>query len=106
MQVTGTLNWAVRQTSDLETNVVAVERVQEYANNPSEADWDSTPEQKPPKDWPPMGQITFLEYATRYRPGLDLVVKGITAHIEPGEKAVLVGVFFTAFSKAPGLSLI
>ena len=30
LQVTQTLNWMVRQTSELETNIVAVERVQEY----------------------------------------------------------------------------
>lgn len=30
MQVTQTLNWLVRMTSELETNIVAVERVSEY----------------------------------------------------------------------------
>lgn len=30
MQVTQTLNWLVRVSSELETNIVAVERVHEY----------------------------------------------------------------------------
>ena len=30
MQVTQTLNWLVRTSSELETNIVAVERVHEY----------------------------------------------------------------------------
>ena len=30
LQVTQTLNWLVRMTSELETNIVAVERVSEY----------------------------------------------------------------------------
>lgn len=30
-QVTQTLNWLVRMTSELETNIVAVERVSEYS---------------------------------------------------------------------------
>lgn len=30
-QVTQTLNWLVRMTSELETNIVAVERVNEYS---------------------------------------------------------------------------
>ena len=35
-QVTSELNWMVRCTSDLENNFVAVERIQEYTNTPSE----------------------------------------------------------------------
>lgn len=31
LQVTQTLNWFVRMSSELETNIVAVERVSEYA---------------------------------------------------------------------------
>ena len=30
-QITQTLNWLVRQSSELETNIVAVERVEEYS---------------------------------------------------------------------------
>jgi hypothetical protein len=29
-QITQTLNWLVRMTSDVETNIVAVERIKEY----------------------------------------------------------------------------
>lgn len=31
LQITAYLNWLVRMSSDLETNIVAVERVKEYA---------------------------------------------------------------------------
>ena len=31
-QVTQTLNWLVRMTSDVETNIVAVERIMEYSS--------------------------------------------------------------------------
>lgn len=34
--VTQTLNWAVRMSSELEANIVSVERIQEYANTPTE----------------------------------------------------------------------
>ena len=30
------MNWMVRMTSDLETNVVSVERVKEYSETPTE----------------------------------------------------------------------
>ena len=35
-QVTQALNWVVRMTSEMETNIVAVERVKEYSETPSE----------------------------------------------------------------------
>ena len=35
-QVTQSLNWMVRMSSDLETNVVSVERVKEYSETPTE----------------------------------------------------------------------
>ena len=33
-----------------------------------------------------MGTIEFRDYRTRYREGLDLVLKGVTFSIGPGEK--------------------
>ena len=40
-----TLNWFVRQTSDVETHIVAVERLTEYSDSrsdfPFEKSWDS-----------------------------------------------------------------
>jgi len=35
-QVTDSLNWLVRMTSDLETNMVSVERIKEYTETGSE----------------------------------------------------------------------
>ena len=36
IQVTQALNWMVRQTSELEANIVSVERTKEYAEVPNE----------------------------------------------------------------------
>ena len=36
IQVTQALNWMVRMTSELEANIVAVERTKEYAETPNE----------------------------------------------------------------------
>ena len=46
------------------------------------------PESDPPQSdgWPDMGTIEFRDYRTRYREGLDLVLKGVTFSIGPGEK--------------------
>lgn len=35
------LNWMVRMTSDLESNIVAVERVKEYSETPTEVQYNA-----------------------------------------------------------------
>ncbi len=84
LNITLSLNWGVRMFAEMENNVVAVERIDEYTSINSEADWFSA--NKPPEDWPQNGSLQFVEYATRYRPGLDLVLKGIDLNIQKGEK--------------------
>lgn len=42
LQVTQTLNWLVRMNSELETNIVAVERVSEYCQIKNEVGWMRT----------------------------------------------------------------
>ncbi len=78
-------------TSDVETNIVAVERVKEYSQHlDQEADWE-VGERKPDPEWPEKGEVAFEDYAMRYRPGLELVVRGITCKIGGGEKVGIVG---------------
>uniref|UniRef100_A0A3B1IP99 Canalicular multispecific organic anion transporter 1-like n=1 Tax=Astyanax mexicanus TaxID=7994 RepID=A0A3B1IP99_ASTMX len=89
LNVTLTLNALVRMTSQLETHVVSVERVKEYAEIPNEAAWTS--ERRPAEDWPSEGTIWFQDYKVRYRPQLDLVLHGITCHIHSKEKIGIVG---------------
>lgn len=90
LQVTGALNWTVRMTVEVETNIVSVERIQEYASLASEAP-AVIPENRPPKGWPTEGAILFEKYLTRYRPELDLVLRGISVDIKPKEKIGIVG---------------
>ncbi|XP_078692715.1 multidrug resistance-associated protein 1-like isoform X6 [Branchiostoma floridae x Branchiostoma belcheri] len=90
LQITQTLNWMVRMTSELETNIVAVERIKEYAETPTEADW-VVDDHRPPDNWPSEGKVNFNAYQTRYREGLDLVIKGIDVSIRGGEKIGIVG---------------
>ncbi|KAF7219965.1 ATP-binding cassette sub-family C member 2 [Nothobranchius furzeri] len=89
LNVTQTLNWLVRMTSELETNIVAVERVSEYCEIENEAEWVA--QHRPPENWPQAGRLQFIDYKVRYRPELDLVLKGITCDITSSEKIGIVG---------------
>ncbi|KAK2714884.1 hypothetical protein QYM36_009173 [Artemia franciscana] len=90
LNITQTLNWFMRMTSEVETNIVAVERIKEYGETPQEAQWE-IPDKKPPKEWPDEGKVEFIDYEVRYREGLEVVLKGINCSINGGEKVGIVG---------------
>ncbi|NWI58575.1 MRP3 protein, partial [Calyptomena viridis] len=90
LQVTLSLNWMVRMTSELETNIVAVERIKEYSETETEAPW-IIEGKSPPEDWPSRGELEFVNYSVRYRKGLDLVLKGLNLQVHGGEKIGIVG---------------
>ncbi|KAG7137733.1 Metal resistance protein YCF1 like [Verticillium longisporum] len=90
LQITTSLNWIVRQTVEVETNIVSVERVLEYARLPAEAP-EVIKESRPPVTWPANGSLEFKNYSTRYREGLDLVLKNISLDIKSHEKIGVVG---------------
>ncbi|KAH3686130.1 hypothetical protein WICPIJ_002894 [Wickerhamomyces pijperi] len=89
LQITQSLNWIIRMSVEVETNIVAVERVEEYSVLEPEAAEYMEP--RPPKEWPAQGSIEFKNYSTRYREGLDLVLKNINLKINPREKIGIVG---------------
>ncbi|KAF1518623.1 Multidrug resistance-associated protein 1, partial [Eudyptes sclateri] len=90
LQITAYLNWLVRMSSELETNIVAVERVKEYAEMEKEAEW-SIEQTAPVSTWPEEGKVEFRGYGLRYREDLDLVLKNINVTINGGEKIGIVG---------------
>ncbi|XP_010618468.1 canalicular multispecific organic anion transporter 2 isoform X1 [Fukomys damarensis] len=90
LQVTMALNWLIRVMSDLESNIVAVERVKEYSKTETEAPW-VVEGSRPPKDWPQHGEVEFRNYSVRYRPGLELVLKNLNLRVHGGEKVGIVG---------------
>uniref|UniRef100_A0A8C2GTP2 ABC-type glutathione-S-conjugate transporter n=1 Tax=Cyprinus carpio TaxID=7962 RepID=A0A8C2GTP2_CYPCA len=90
LQVTGFLSWIVRSWTDVENNIVSVERVKEYADTPKEAAWTIEGSSLPPS-WPQKGTIEFHDYGLQYRKGLELALKGISVHIKEREKIGIVG---------------
>merc|ERR1719266_702868 len=77
-------------SSELETNVVAVERLEEYSMIETEAEWEKG-EVEAKESWPESGEICLENYSTRYREGLDLVLHNISADIKGGERVGIVG---------------
>jgi hypothetical protein len=53
-------------------------------NNQAAWDIDAT---RPVIGWPREGHVQYDAYSTRYRPGLDLVLRDINCDIKQGEKA-------------------
>ncbi|XP_044251195.1 multidrug resistance-associated protein 1 isoform X9 [Drosophila takahashii] len=91
LQVTQTLNWLVRMSSDIETNIVSVERIKEYGETKQEAAWELEQDKSKPKNWPQEGRVEFQNFQVRYREGLDLVLRGVSFDIRGGEKVGIVG---------------
>ena len=90
LNITQALNWVVRMTTDMETQIVAVERIEEYSNLPSEAP-AHIEDHIPPTEWPSQGDIVIDNLTMRYRPELEPVLKSLSLHIQPGEKIGVVG---------------
>lgn len=76
----------------ISANIVSVERIKEYTELPTEAEWEGMdPRAKPPTAWPSEGEIELKDYKVRYRPGLELVLRGISCKIAPCEKVGIAG---------------
>nr|XP_034320755.1 multidrug resistance-associated protein 1 isoform X2 [Crassostrea gigas] len=90
LQVVIALNLVVQSVSEMEMNIVSAERAEEYTRLAPEAEWIE-PGSRPPLSWPEVGRLVFKSYTTRYRQGLDLVLRGLNCEISGGEKIGIVG---------------
>lgn len=89
LSTTQTLNWAVRSASEVEQNIVSVERVISYSELPTEAPFELPGPDR--NTWPSHGVISFENYATQYRPGLPLTLKDLTFKTRAAERIGVVG---------------
>ena len=90
LNMTASLQVLTRNLSDIETNLVAVERIGEFQEVEQEAAY-TVEESCPPVCWPKLGVVRFEGFTARYREGLDLVLRGIDVTILSGEKVGIVG---------------
>ncbi|KAI8926107.1 P-loop containing nucleoside triphosphate hydrolase protein [Entophlyctis helioformis] len=94
LQLMGAMQWAVRQSAEVENLMVSVERVFEYTELPSEA--ASVTDTKPGDHWPEFGDVLVNDMTLAY-PAPNpadtpkAVLKGINVHFMPGTKVGIVG---------------
>ncbi|TDH72543.1 hypothetical protein CCR75_004880 [Bremia lactucae] len=89
--VTQPLNWSVRMLSQLQTQMVSVERIKSYTNMDTEAELSSVGKLPPAQEWPLAGTIEFRNVNLRYRPGLPRVLRNLSLSIRSQEKIGIVG---------------
>ncbi|KAG1706852.1 hypothetical protein DVH05_027703 [Phytophthora capsici] len=89
--VTQSLTWSVRMISQLQTQMVSVERIKNYTIMDTEAELTSVGKLPPAQEWPSAGGIEFRNVDLRYRPGLPRVLRNLSLSIRPQEKIGIVG---------------
>uniref|UniRef100_A0A2K6RZG7 Multidrug resistance-associated protein 1-like n=1 Tax=Saimiri boliviensis boliviensis TaxID=39432 RepID=A0A2K6RZG7_SAIBB len=89
LNITHSLNFWVKKTSEIENNAVSLERVREYENMDKEAPWITS--RRPPLQWPNKGVVEFINYQARYRDDLSLALQDITFQTHGEEKIGIVG---------------
>ncbi|KAG0013666.1 hypothetical protein BGZ82_002067, partial [Podila clonocystis] len=89
--VTEDVTWMVRSFCELQNSMVSVERIHEYVQKNPEAPAAMAVDDTLPEQWPSEGRVEFRNYSTRYRQGLDLVIKNISFEVQPAEKVGIVG---------------
>lgn len=83
------IQFTVRQLAEVENGMNAVERLRYYGNElEEEAPLHAIDIRK---SWPEKGEIIFDDVHMRYRPGLPLVLQGLSMHIVGGERIGIVG---------------
>lgn len=91
LSVTQSLNWSVRMASELEANMVSVERVRQYCQLKNEAPHHNFSDKTLRYTWPSDGMILFSDAKLRYRDELPLVLKGLDIQIPGKSKVGVVG---------------
>ncbi|XP_069104134.1 ATP-binding cassette sub-family C member 4-like isoform X2 [Argopecten irradians] len=91
MTLMGMFQWAVRQSAEVENQMISVERVLDYSRLDTEAELESTKDRKPPSDWPQEGEIKGENMCLQYNKAGPLVLKHLSFCIKGREKIGIVG---------------
>lgn len=83
--------FAVRQLAEVENDMNSVERLMYYGRELEQEAAYEIASTAPPKEWPQRGEIIFQDVKLRYRPGLPLVLDGLSFSVNAAEKVAVVG---------------
>ncbi|KYN30072.1 hypothetical protein ALC57_00470, partial [Trachymyrmex cornetzi] len=89
--LTGMFQWDMRQSAELENQMISMERILEYNKVDSEPPLESAPGKKPKSEWPQEGKIEFKNIFLRYAPLESPVLKNLNCVTFPREKSGIVG---------------
>jgi len=89
LALSGSFQWGVRQSTEMESQMTSVARIKEYSELPEEpARVSSNP---PAAEWPERGEIEFDQVNLRYFENEEPVLKRLTFKIGAGERIGIVG---------------
>ncbi|XP_055085554.1 ATP-binding cassette sub-family C member 12 isoform X2 [Periophthalmus magnuspinnatus] len=91
IQLTGMLQYVVRQSTEVDSRFTSVERLQEYIKGGTSESPRRVQNAQIPPNWPMNGTITFQNYKMRYRENTPVVLNGLNVSIKGGEKLGIVG---------------
>ncbi|KAM9817342.1 ATP-binding cassette sub-family C member 12-like [Neosynchiropus ocellatus] len=91
VQLTGQLQFVVRQATEVEARFSSVERLLEYIRDCKPEAPRSLSGSDVPEDWPKDGAVSFQKYRMRYRENTPVVLNGVDVSIRAREKLGIVG---------------
>ncbi|CAF4061065.1 unnamed protein product [Rotaria sp. Silwood2] len=93
LSLMGVLQWTIRQSVKVDTDMTAVERILEYCSLDQEPAAQVLTKHQPANNWPLQGQIIFKNVSMKYFNDeySPFALRNITLTIEGGEKIGIVG---------------
>ncbi|CAF0805769.1 unnamed protein product [Adineta ricciae] len=90
VNLVGLLQWTIRQSVEVETQMTSVERILDYCSLQQE---QSSLKSSPPSNWPQHGRIIFNNVSMSHssQPHAPLALHNISFTIEPAQKIGIVG---------------
>ena len=95
-RLTGLFQWSVRQSAEVENQMVSVERILDYCRLPQEPAL-AIAGADPPGPWPARGALSIERAVLRYRPGLPPALNGISLEVPAGSTVGHVPRLFSLF---------
>lgn len=88
-----TCQMGIRASTDVENQMISVERINEYAELPSEPPLESDSKNAPSKSWPQHGNIEFKSLSLRYAENGPRTLRNLTFRINAKVFSILSDIY-------------